>query len=360
MMAFCNVLRAQDTVPFGQFDNYFVYGNLPEFDKCRHYYIGSMSYPGNGGESGKYFFSSDSLKIYGIAAGVREYTLCRYLVDTTYDNSIEYLRLYYPVADTLQCLNQAPVHLHHNISYYMNCDTVNPPSSDLITEMHERYFPSPTTVVDSFYVGCTFYLHKYLNGVEHEYQCHPLCISAITSVDLMNEENFILCFRKPVGVPDVWSRTRSYKFSIIFPILTPPHRVSDTTHFCDTSIVGDTIIVSDTTIVCDTIINGNDTIFNYDTIISYDTILSLPDAGLLGRLTGVMPNPAAENAKVLSSFGLSRVEAYNLAGEKVDDLQLPSPSLSATLDVRRWPVGAYILRIHTPQGVATKKLTVVR
>ncbi len=360
MMAFCNVLRAQDTVPFGQFDNYFVYGNLPEFDKYRNYHLLSQTYPYGGGELGKYFFSADSLKIYGIAVGIREYNICHYLADTTYDNSIEYLRLYYPAADTLQCLNQAPVHLHHHISYYLNCDTVNPPNSNKITEMHERYFPLPTTVVDSFYVGRTYYLFKHLNGIEYEFQYPPFNTSAIESVDMFNEENYILCFHKPSGIHR-WSRYRDYNdFSIIFPILTPPDRVSDTTHFCDTTYFGDTIIVSDTTIVCDTIINGNDTIFNYDTIISYDTILSLPDAGLLGRLTGVMPNPAAGNAKVLSSFGLSRVEAYNLAGQKVDDLQLPSPSLSATLDVRRWPVGAYILRIHTPQGVATKKLTVVR
>ena len=27
-----------------------------------------------------------------------------------------------------------------------------------------------------------------------------------------------------------------------------------------------------------------------------------------------------------------------------------------TLDVSSWPSGAYLLRIHTPQGIATKKL----
>ncbi len=313
MLALCNVLRAQDTVPFGQFDNYFVYGNLPEFEKYRHYYLGTMTYPGDGGEIGKYFFSADSLTVYGIAAGIKEKSIIRYLADTTYDNSIEYLRLYYSAADTLQCLNQAPVHLHNNISYYLNCDTVNPPSSNYITEMHERYFPSPTTVVDSFYVGCTHFLHKHPFDQEHCYRCPPLLISVIESVDLYNREDYILCFHEPSGVHS-WIRSYIYgDFSLLFPILTPP-----------------------------------------------DSSNSIDDHGMLGRLTGVMPNPAAETAKVVSSFGLSRVEAYNLAGEKVDDLRLPSPSLSATLDLHRWPVGAYILRIHTPQGVATKKLTVVR
>ena len=309
MLVMCNVLHAQDTVPFGHFDNYFVYGNVPKLENCRHHYVTSMDFPGGGGESGKYFFSADSLTIYGIAAGVREYTLCDYLADTTYDNCIEYLRLYNPVADTLQCLNQVPVHLHHNVTYYMNCDTAFPPSRNtLITEMHERYFTSPTTVVDSFYVGCTFFLFNNINGHEFDFQCHPFCISSIASVDILDEENYILCFRRR----NLWVRTSQYEFALIFPILTP----------------------------------------------NPDTTLSASEPDMLRRYTAVTPNPVTGRAKVVSSFGLTMVEAFNAAGEKVHELRLPDTPLTVTLDVSRWPTGTYILRLHTPQGVATKKLIV--
>lgn len=73
-----------------------------------------------------------------------------------------------------------------------------------------------------------------------------------------------------------------------------------------------------------------------------------------------MPNPAAETARVVSSFGMSRIEVYNMAGVLVHEQRVPDGSLSTTLDLRRWPADAYILRIHTPHGIATKKLTVRR
>ena len=95
-------------------------------------------------------------------------------------------------------------------------------------------------------------------------------------------------------------------------------------------------------------------------ILTPDTSVGIDTHNPLDRLTGVMPNPAAETAKVVSSFGISRIEVYNLAGERVHEQRVPDGSLSATLDLRRLPAGAYVLRIHTPQGVATKKLTVRR
>ena len=93
-------------------------------------------------------------------------------------------------------------------------------------------------------------------------------------------------------------------------------------------------------------------------ILTPDTSVGIDTHNPLDRLTGVMPNPAAEKSRVVSSFGMSRIEAFNMAGERIHEQRVPDGSLSATLDLRRWPAGAYILRIHTPQGVATKKLTV--
>ena len=72
----------------------------------------------------------------------------------------------------------------------------------------------------------------------------------------------------------------------------------------------------------------------------------------------VQPNPATETAKVASSFGLTRIEAFNSAGDRVYDA--PHTGLTATLDVSRWPAGTYILRLHTPAGTVGKKLIVRR
>ena len=74
------------------------------------------------------------------------------------------------------------------------------------------------------------------------------------------------------------------------------------------------------------------------------------------KSVSVSPNPATGSAEVLSSFGVSRVEVFNAADRKVMDLK--AEGLKATLDVSKLPSGAYLLRIHTPQGMTTKKLLV--
>jgi hypothetical protein len=79
---------------------------------------------------------------------------------------------------------------------------------------------------------------------------------------------------------------------------------------------------------------------------------------LLERLTYLMPNPAADQVQVLSSYGMTRVEAYSLQGTKMADLRVRG--LGATLDVADWPQGMYIVVVHTPAGNVTKKLVVGR
>ena len=135
-----------------------------------------------------------------------------------------------------------------------------------------------------------------------------------------------------------------------FPILTPP----DSNYVWDSTTVGhDTTYLGDTLIVTDTVIIGGDTVITTDTI-----LLSIQNGSLLDRLTGVMPNPAVGTAKVVSSFGMSMVEAYDMSGTLVH--RQKADGLATTLDVRRWPTGTYLLRIHTPQGTAVKKLVVRR
>lgn len=76
------------------------------------------------------------------------------------------------------------------------------------------------------------------------------------------------------------------------------------------------------------------------------------------RVTGVMPNPASESAKIVSSFGLTHIEIYNSKGTKIYDQ--PATGYSTTINTSNWPAGIYIVRIYTPYGTATKRLTIVR
>ena len=75
---------------------------------------------------------------------------------------------------------------------------------------------------------------------------------------------------------------------------------------------------------------------------------------------GLIPNPAAETAKVVLSPSMSRVEVFSMAGRRMYDKAVAGEGLSVKIDVSRWPTGTYIVRIHTPLGIATKRLIVRR
>jgi hypothetical protein len=119
--------------------------------------------------------------------------------------------------------------------------------------------------------------------------------------------------------PDVWmyeDTNRVDKYLVfLYPILTPP----------DTSGL------------------GNETV---------------GEVNMLERMVAVQPNPATEQARVLSSFGITKVTAYDAAGRKVHEQS--ASGFSTTLEVTGWPAGTYILHIQTPLGVSTKRLVVAR
>ena len=346
---------AQDTIHHnGPLPNYyFPYAWIFDFDTLTCSGLGCGE---NTTDAAAGYITNDTLNIYGIAAMLIPDTgdgWGEFYMDTTIDKLTEYLRLYFPSDDTLvRHAEQLPVNMKNTpVSYYLLIEKVSypgwpygPPDSLPPLPVYERYFSSPVQVSDTFFVGRSNETYRRTSDPDHPFSGWGVKVITFRGGTRYDpQQKHLTAFREEGSGWHIQTIQQDHRF--LCPILTPP----------DTTVVaGDTIAMGDTIIVCDTIIIGS------DTIIQYDTILGIDDHGMLGRLTGVMPNPAAETAKVVSSFGLSRVEAYNLAGEKVDDLRLPSPSLSATLDVRLWPAGAYILRIHTPQGVATKKLTVVR
>ena len=85
--------------------------------------------------------------------------------------------------------------------------------------------------------------------------------------------------------------------------------------------------------------------------------IGVPEAGDdLARFVQLMPNPACGSVLVSSSYSISRVEAYDVRGEKVMDQ--PTEGRTAVIDVTAWPKGAYVVLVRTPQGTAAKRLVV--
>ena len=142
-----------------------------------------------------------------------------------------------------------------------------------------------------------------------------------------------------------------------------------------TVTLGDTVVISGHPIVInpgDTLtVNPGDTLFvNSDGSITVNpggTIVVSSGGGgtpgigiqtndLLYRYTSVQPNPATDKVRVTSSFGLTRIEAYDLRGRLL--FETPASGLKADLDVSSWPRGTYLLRISTPAGPTTKKLLI--
>ena len=77
---------------------------------------------------------------------------------------------------------------------------------------------------------------------------------------------------------------------------------------------------------------------------------------LTERLTHILPNPAIDQVQVISSYGITQVDVYNLQGIRM--VSKKTKGLGTTIDVSGWPAGIYIVIIHTPAGNVTKRLVV--
>ena len=78
------------------------------------------------------------------------------------------------------------------------------------------------------------------------------------------------------------------------------------------------------------------------------------ERGDLSRFVQLMPNPASGSVVVMSSYGIERVEVYDMRGERV--LEEKGRSTTLGFDAASWPRGAYVVVVHTPAGTSTKKL----
>ena len=401
----CGCLKAQDTlwqraVPL---DNYFynnwIDTNTDMYSMCEYYYNGSLA-------MAKRFITEDTLQVYGIAAmmvhefyiGMYYYTPASfqaileeyYPEDPSIDNCEGWLKLFQYHKNGSPVMQQVGdslhVHIHNTpVSYYFIANHQPFFRSDTLPKpVYERYFDKPKSVNDTFYVGFTRSHMAYNNKDSVWYERRPsfYCMAFDHTCSLGLEQFFnenVAAFR-PSGSWDFHDSAMSAYY--IFPILTMPDTTvvgggyvisgdtlissdtvvvnGDTLVTYDTISVGDVTVGSDTVAYGDTLVVVDTLVFGGDTVIVHDTLLSVMPADLLQRLTGVMPNPAAVTARVVSSVGVSGVDVYSLTGRRVLTLRLPDAPLAANIDVSRMPAGTYLLCIHTPMGAILKKITVAR
>ena len=343
-------LQAQDTLwqKAAPMDNYF-YNTWIDTNEP---YVGGVLLSGHTFATAKRFIAKDTMKVYGIAAMMinerAEYPsysdslvqaiFNATLPDPTLNNCEESLLLFQYHGGTPMPMQQLGdslhVHaLHTPASYFLKLRNIFSIYWDTFPKpVYERYFQSPQTVYDTFYAGYTV-SHQEFNEQGKLCNVRPYlgCMAFMPAytyhleivADLVQDESYN---------PRVWecNNTTCGHAYFIFPILTPDPNDS----------TGITPVNPDDS----TGINPGDT-------------LAVRSPALLDRYTAAFPNPASDKVSVVSSFGLSRIEAFDAQGRLVYNTTCP-PSLSASLDVSSWPRGSYLLRIHTPAGTTTKKLLV--
>ena len=294
--------------------------------------------PYNPAINAKYFFTDDSLTIYGIAVmmdnaarGEEE----QFVGDTSTKPSYEHFSIYRagpehpePYSDSLR------IHFFDSLpAYYLKMvfrDLAPDVSSQDIVEVHpvwEAYFNEPYTVKGSFYLAATstcFRQNFRPSAPDFITYDHWPWMMVGFLPDYINMDYMTQPWPEKVCsyITDTgWVCDSMPTMLFFFPILTP--NPADTAA-ADTTVV-DTVGIAQR---------------------------------MLERYTGLQPNPAAERVQVLSSFGLTGVEVYNAAGIKVQEQK--ATGYVATLDVGALPAGPYLVRIKTPNGTATKKLLVQR
>lgn len=82
------------------------------------------------------------------------------------------------------------------------------------------------------------------------------------------------------------------------------------------------------------------------------------EASALAKYTGVMPNPATTEFTVYSSFGITRIDVYNIRGMLVYSQEAGYTNTRVSLD--GWAQGQYIVMIHTPYGITAKRMVVAK
>ena len=70
----------------------------------------------------------------------------------------------------------------------------------------------------------------------------------------------------------------------------------------------------------------------------------------------LFPNPAKDYIKVLSHYTIKNIEIFDISGKLVAGKKVNT--FEDTMDISNLPSGSYIVKIHTPKGIADKKLII--
>lgn len=74
------------------------------------------------------------------------------------------------------------------------------------------------------------------------------------------------------------------------------------------------------------------------------------------RYTTISPNPTSDYTVVSAGCGMNKIEVFDNLGRKLDEMK--TEGLTQRIDTRNYRSGIYVLHIHTPLGIAVKKLVV--
>ncbi len=121
----------------------------------------------------------------------------------------------------------------------------------------------------------------------------------------------------------------------------------------------DTIVPSDWTEVF-TIGNPTPPCDTTDTTIVDTTIVDTTGIHLAGSLRlELQPNPASDMVELtLDAPDGGRLTLTDLAGREVLQMAIPAPTTTLHLDIHALPAGAYLLKVSTPNGTASRRLLV--
>ena len=317
---------SQDTVsnPYGR--GYFT-NNIPDTTSSA-YSVGWVPTCGAScGVVAKEMSTSQTLRIYGIAACMMSDRDALYLpeslseeerqewldnfysnfIDTSADELYEYLGIYLSDGDTA-LVPQREVMIQWGVdtpAYYVATGLYMWGGPNTTYPMYEKFFDSGYVAVsDYFYVGVTQRSCVGTFGTQAHMGLSLMRMSGRACEKSPEYHVKKMCWPEDGYVYWNWDPRVSmitYDHYLIFPILAPDDYPWDTS-----GVGGDTLAVT--------------------------------QADMVARYTSVQPNPATEQARVLSSF--------------------PASGLEAVIDVAPWPRGTYLLRITTPLGTVTKKLLV--
>lgn len=337
VMSAAQLVLSQDTLIGPKCNYYFRYwhgGNYMPYDTLPVSPEVFYTSPFLHGTVTKLFHTDTIIEIHGIAAGL--YSECEphnepvihpiipevdssNVADLGTENVFEYLRLYVPDkdGDSMILINEGRVHYTEDpFDHYLLLGHRGPAwHYPRHQKVYEVYFDTASRVVGDFCIGIS-QINSIYDTAQGMWNTWPIGL-----VEFFSNE-WLDIFFDTLYIEYEGDRRWPYAFFsghlYIFPILD---------HDCHIPPTEDTT--------------------------NHSAIRTPADLG-----TVLQPNPATESVRVVSAFGMTRVEAYNNAGVKV--LEQRTEGSTATLNVSRWPSGNYVLLIYTPQGVARKPLVVSR